>query len=103
MSPSLLLGSLDHSELATFLQDLTGFSSQSCMDGSTEKFYRLLPIQWSPGASPGLGRVLTAPIHSNRGSVPASVTRVQGEAELLPSIEISCMFTELLSFLEGIY
>lgn len=32
-----------------------------------------------------------------------SAVGVQGKDELLPSVEISCMFTELLSFSEGIH
>lgn len=69
------------------LKNFTGFSPSSgaqepllASAGSSQHPYTVIADQCQP-PSPG----------------------VQGEAELLPSIEISCMFTELLSFLEGIY
>ena len=79
------------------------------MDGSTQKFNRLLDIQcYLPGPCGAWEPLLDSAGSSHRPFAviadqcqPLSLG-VQGKDELL-SIEISCVFTELLSFLEGIY
>lgn len=73
------------------LKNLTGFSTPSIICLSPVE-----PLLDSAGSSHHPYAVIADQCQ------PLSLG-VQGKDELLLCIEISCMFTELLSFLEGIY
>lgn len=86
---------------------LPGFSSQSCMDvdGSTAKCTQCYfpgPCRvWESLLDPW-GSLLH-PCSASTDQCQPLLLGIQGKDGLFPSVAISCMFTELLSWLEGIY
>lgn len=107
ISPPSLLGSLDPSELATFPWDCqdshlrAAWMRMDQLQNAPSVIFQapveFRSLSWIPGGPH------TTHMQHPRISASLCLWEFREKMDFFPSVAISCMFTELLSWLEGIY